>query len=453
MTHSVFIFRRDLRITDNTGLNKCSDDSDYVIPVFILTPEQIVNNKYKSSNSIQFMMESIKELGENIDTSGGNLTILFGDIISELELLRKKIKFGAIYVNEDYTPYSVARDNLIEKWCVNKGIFFSSSSDILLIDDINSVKAQNGNYYKVYTQFYKNAVNGKVKPISKNKVVNFTKSYGLSFSKVSTEMLENNFFEINPYISQKGGRKEGLNKLKHISEKPRDDLSSETTGMSAHNKFGTISIREFYYAIKKNLKGAAAIELTKQLYWRDFYYYVCHHYPDMFKHINIKSTHNITWSDNKKWLNAWKNGMTGFPVVDAAMRQLNETGFMHNRGRLIVGMFLVKDLLINWSEGEKYFGQKLVDVDRCQNLGNWNWVSSFGMDSTPFLRIFNPWTQAEKFDKDCKYIKKWIPELKNVPNKQIFKWYDADYPDIDYPKPIIDHDVQRLKFRQMYMKK
>ncbi len=151
---------------------------------------------------------------------------------------------------------------------------------------------------------------------------------------------------------------------------------------------------------------------------------------------------------------AWKKGQTGFPFVDAAMNQINQTGFMHNRARLVVSQFLVKDLLIDWKYGERYFSTKLVDIDRAQNVGNWNWSASYGLDNTSFLRIFNPWTQSKEYDPECVYIKRWLPQLKDVPNDHIHKWnvYYDKYPDINYYKPIVDHSKQRLKFIKLYKK-
>ena len=264
------------------------------------------------------------------------------------------------------------------------------------------------------------------------------------------------YYNINKKNNVNGGRKEALKILKNINsfsnyEKTRDVLSKNTTHLSAYLKFGCISIREVYHVVKN--KFGINDDIIKQLLWRDFYYHVGNEYTIWGK--SMKEKYNkIKWLYNKKHFNKWKNAMTGFPIVDAAMRQLNETGFMHNRGRLIVASFLIKNLQIDWLWGEKYFATQLIDYDPLVNNGNWQWVAGTGTDSQPYFRIFNPWSQSEKHDKDCIYIKKWIPELKNVDNKDIHKWYKTykNYPNIKYPTPIIDYKKSREKTIDMYQK-
>lgn len=194
-------------------------------------------------------------------------------------------------------------------------------------------------------------------------------------------------------------------------------------------------------------------ELIKQLYWRDFYYNVGWAFPRVFgRYGNLKEKYDkIKWGNNRSWYNKWKEGKTGFPIVDACMNEINETGFMHNRGRLIVASFLIKILLVDWKLGELYFSNKLEDSDVCVNNGNWGWSSGSGADSQPYFRIFNPWTQGERFDPQCKYIKKWVPELEDVPNEHIHRWDEFwDEHDVDYPKPMVDYKKQREKAIKMY---
>jgi len=260
----------------------------------------------------------------------------------------------------------------------------------------------------------------------------------------------------NDRLAVHGGRSIGLAIIDHIAKykhyaEDKNFPSVPTTMLSAHNKFGTVSIREVYYAFRKEKTG----ELCKNLYWRDFYYYVSIYFNQFYKYEHMVKTirsNSPPWPNNRSFFNAWKKGMTGFPLVDAGMTELNATGFMHNRARLVVSEFLSKDLLIDWKYGEKYFSTKLVDIDRAQNLGNWNWSSSYGLDSTPFLRIFNPWSQSKKYDPECLYIKKWLPELKDVENNHIHQWYKYwdTYRDIGYPQPIVDHNDQRKKFKKFY---
>jgi deoxyribodipyrimidine photo-lyase len=259
----------------------------------------------------------------------------------------------------------------------------------------------------------------------------------------------------NKNIALHGGRKEGLKILKHITdfeeyEKIRDIPAYNTTLLSAHLKFGTLSPRETYHHMQ-SLGRKAHTGLIRQLYWRDFWYHIAYFYPHVFGNAFHEKYNNLTWKQDEKGFKAWCNGTTGFPIVDAGMRQLNETGFMHNRVRMIVASFLIKDLHIHWLRGEQYFAQKLVDYDPCVNNGNWQWVASTGCDPQPYFRIFNPWLQQRKYDPACTYIKRWIPELKDVSTNAIHAWYkDKNRIESSYPAPILDHDVERGKTLAMY---
>lgn len=220
--------------------------------------------------------------------------------------------------------------------------------------------------------------------------------------------------------------------------------------LSAHNKFGTCSIREVYYAIADTFSKEHT--LIRELYWRDFFTHVAWNFPYVFGESFHKKFDKLKWSTNAKAFKAWCDGKTGFPVVDAAMRQLNSTGYMHNRARLIVSSFLTKDLHIDWRLGEKYFAQKLVDYDPAVNNGNWQWSASTGCDAQPYFRIFNPWLQQKKFDPICAYIKEWVPELKSVDTKIIHNWFDQAKQINGYPLPIVDHSVE-AKIALSYYKK
>lgn len=454
---SLFIFRRDLRLIDNTGLNKALSESKKVIPLFILTPYQISErNKFKSSNAIQFMMESLIDLDNQIRKINPlfNLLIRYGDEIDVLTKIKKEIEYQAIYVNEDYTPYSITRDKKIKKFCISNNIKFDSSTDVLLLDT-NEITAANGNYYKIFTQFYNKAIKIKIRKPNMPNYTNFkpipTSLKKFTVKKLNQFILNKKHYEINPNIAIEGGRTNGLKIINNIHKFNRysiirNDMSEQTTMLSPHNKFGTVSIREVYKSMKK------IPDLSKQLYWRDFYYYVSVHFDGFYEYRHINHpTLQLKWTHNSDHLNLWKEGKTGFPIVDSAMVQLNTTGFMHNRGRMIVASFLVKDLLIDWKYGERYFSQKLIDIDRAQNTGNWNWSSSMGLDAISFLRIFNPWTQSKEYDPDAKYIKKWLPKLSNIPSKELHNWYKYHNKySLKYPQPIVDHSIQRIKFINLY---
>ena len=226
----------------------------------------------------------------------------------------------------------------------------------------------------------------------------------------------------------------------------RNKLPLETTQLSAYIKYGCVSVREVANAFK------TIDSLYRQLIWREFYAHILNDYPYTLYGPLKEKYQNIKWSTSKPHLNSWKEGKTGYPIVDAAMTQLNTTGYMHNRGRLITACFLIKTLLINWQEGEKYFATKLTDYDPASNNGNWQWVASTGADSQPYFRIFNPWTQSKDYDPECIYIKKWLPQLETVNNKHIHKWDEhyKSYENVKYCKPIVDYKEQREKAIEMY---
>jgi deoxyribodipyrimidine photo-lyase len=221
----------------------------------------------------------------------------------------------------------------------------------------------------------------------------------------------------------------------YLSQRDFPALAS-TTGLSAYLKFGCCSVREAYYAVIQALGGEHP--LIRQLYWRDFFTHIAFHFPHVFGHAFHQQYDNIAWKNNLDDFQAWANGLTGFPIVDAGMRELNQTGFMHNRVRMVVASFLVKDLHISWRWGERYFAQHLIDYDPCVNNGNWQWAASTGCDAQPYFRIFNPWLQQQKFDADCVYIKQWIPELRPFQPNTIHRWHKNPQPS-DYPLPRLDH--------------
>nr|WP_280954397.1 deoxyribodipyrimidine photo-lyase [Methanohalophilus levihalophilus] len=252
----------------------------------------------------------------------------------------------------------------------------------------------------------------------------------------------------NENLYSKGGRENGLEILDNPKrfENYQDERDypalDATTGLSAHNKFGTVSIREVYHCLADEF--GKNHPLITQLYWRDFFTHLAYNNPHVFGHSFRKKYDSLKWIDDKDSFRKWCEGKTGFPIVDAGMRQLNTTGYMHNRVRMIAASFLVKDLHIDWRWGERYFAQHLVDYDPCVNNGNWQWAASTGADSQPYFRIFNPWLQQTKFDKDCEYIKTWVPELADVDPKRIHRLgHDEKHRIPDYPAPIVDHSRER----------
>jgi deoxyribodipyrimidine photo-lyase len=223
-------------------------------------------------------------------------------------------------------------------------------------------------------------------------------------------------------------------------KKTHNNLATPTTLLSPYIKFGCISVREAYEKF--------STPIVRQLFWRDFYAHILYAFPKL-GHPVVEKYEKLAWNNNQSHFNAWKNGKTGFPIVDACMRQLNISGYMHNRGRLIVASFLVKTLLIDWRWGEKYFAQNLVDYDVASNMHNWLWIAGGGADSQEYFRIFNPWEQSKKNDPDCVYIKKWIPEVADVENRKLHNWF-KDYDENIYIKPIVDYSVQKKKVLDAY---
>lgn len=451
--NGLFIFRRDLRIIDNNGLNLINSQCKNVYTIFIFTPEQVTNkNKYKSDNAVQFMIESLKDLSKVIAKNGGRLYTFFGSNESVITECIKNWEIDIVCYNIDYSPYARERDTEIIKLCEKMEINVTYSYDYYLLEP-NIVLNGSGETYQKFTPFYETALKKNIAEPSKARKMHFATSTKKSEYSITLDNAFNNFVsDANPDILVNGGREEAIKVLKNALktqtnyEKTHNDLTNPTSQLSAYLKFGNVSIREVYKAFKGNK------DLIRQLFWRDFYANILLAFPRVLGHTLKPNYSKIAWNNNINWFKAWCKGETGFPIVDAGMRQLNATGYMHNRARLIVASFLIKTLLISWEKGEQYFASKLTDYDVASNNGNWQWVASTGADSQPFFRIFNPFLQAENYDKDCEYVKTWVPELKDVPIKSIFNWNTeyTNYKDINYPKPICDYKEQKEKALAMY---
>lgn len=442
---SLFIFRRDFRIKDNIGLKECYKKSSIVYPIFIFTPEQIKKNDYKSDNAVQFMIESLKDLDKELNNK---LNLFYGNYLDIIKQLKKDLNINSVFTNTDYSPYAIKRDEEIEKLCEKEKLTFIKKDDILLF------KPGTLKQYKVFTPYYNYVLNKKIsKPKGKIKLEKIKKINSIN-NQITFEETKK-YYKYNDKINVKGGRKEGMKIYKNIKKFEeykitRDIMTKKTTELSGYLKFGCLSIREVSNKIIKKL--GLKHPLYRQIIWREFHYQLEYYNKERFGKNMIEKWDKIKWSNNKKNLELWKRGETGYPIVDASMRQMNETGYMHNRGRMIVASFLSKTLGIDWREGEKYFAQKLLDYDVYVNNSNWQNVVSTSFGASPYFRIFNPWTQSKKFDKDCNYIKKWIYELKNVSNKDIHNWDISykKYPFSKYPKPIINYKESREEILNMY---
>lgn len=450
---SIFVFRRDLRLQDNLALLEAAQRSKIVYPFFFLDPRQVAPHPYRSESGLQFMLASLHELAEELRSLHSALHLVHGNPEEELPRIAPQNKIQAIFCSSDYTPFSIKRDQQIRERLKSHSIDFFATPNILLHEP-GQIKNLSGKPYTVYTYFAKASALKSIAKPSSTIPANFGRLDGITNMQPS-EAVDRYLGGSNKNLRVKGGRKEALNMLSKMSnfkdyDKERNfPAMSATTYLSAHNKFGTVSIREVYSAIVSEFGPQHT--LCKELYWRDFFTHIGKHFPHVFKGAFHQKYDRLAWDDNEDFLFAWQEGQTGFPIVDAGMRELNTTGYMHNRVRMIVASFITKDLLLDWHHGERYFAKKLVDYDPAVNNGNWQWAASTGCDAQPYFRIFNPWLQAEKFDKEAEYIKRWVPELEPLSAKEVHKLYKSQSKrPKNYPAPIVDHDEQRVKARRMF---
>ena len=449
--NTLFIFRRDLRISDNRALREASLAADNLYLCFIFDPRQIDEHPYRSQNGAQFLIESLEELDSSVN---GRLNILYGIAEEVVGELIKSNGINSIVVSADYTPFSLKRDKKIKDVAENHGASFVSVGDGFL-NEPGTVLKDSKEPYTVFTPFWKKAkINLISRPVEEctSNFHHIKSTYLKSIGELRKKYLQKQ----NKDILVSGGRKNGLRLLTEL-EKLRDYKSIRdipailgTSAMSAHMKFGTISVREFYWKVA-DLFGLDH-DLIRQLYWRDFFSHISYHYPHVYSGAFHKKYDSIQWDNDLEMFELWCDGNTGFPIVDAGMRQLNATGFMHNRVRMITASFLVKDLHIDWRWGERYFAQKLTDYDPAVNNGSWQWVASTGCDAQPYFRIFNPWLQQAKFDPDAKFIKSWIPELVDLNPKEIHKLHEELRTFEKYPKPLVDHAHEKKVAEERYSK-
>lgn len=489
-TFGIHIFTRDLRVYDNLSINYCVENSDCLLPIFIFTPEQLEKNKFFSHNSFAFLLETLNDL--NTKQLHNNLNLFYGNydkILNELcniIINRFSSHYNKILItcSQDYTPFSKRRSKIIESTIKSinhqlQSSFSSTKNNIMInyveIEDytlfpLNTIQTQSNTVYSVFTPFYNKCL-AKITNITKP--TKFKKRFDICNPSFVKKQMNHSITTLG-FISKKyidssklspkreifGGRENGSKMIQQSKIRnfisygtDRDNLNYETTKLSAYIKYGCISIREVFYNMINALNNKNH-PLIRQLLWREFYAHLYNDSSHLLKGKNLKSKYDsVKWIGKNALFNKWKNGETGFPIVDACIRQLNETGYLHNRGRLICAEFLVKILLVDWKKGEKYFAQTLVDYDPVSNNGGWTWVASTGADSQPYFRIMNPWTQGEKHDVDAEYIKKWIPNLSNVEPKIIHNWYmyynKPSYKHI-YHSPIVDYKAQREKSLEFY---
>jgi deoxyribodipyrimidine photo-lyase len=457
---NLFIYHVDIRSFDNTTLIKQIKNEKSSTPIIIFTPDEYdkTKNKYYSNSLNQFMVETINEYNKLNDNK---IYCFMGDVISVLKNIHSEIKINSIGYNFEYTEEFKKLDNNIKKFSKESNIKIYSEEDMLLFNilDKETLNSNNNKVYLVFTPYYNNIINNlHVRKIDKFSKFNFIKFDKLKNLKYSFDDLDSLYID-NPKINVHGGRIAALNILNNLKqfdkyEESRNTLNYRTTMLSAYTNLNIISIREVYHKIV-SIFGVNH-GLIRELIFREFYCSMIYHFPNVLHKNFYPKYDNIKWVNNTKYFNAWKKSKTGYPCVDAAIRQLIITNYMHNRMRMLTASFLIKNLQIDWRKGEQFFAQNLVDYNQYSNWGGWTGIADCAPSSQSYFRVFSPEAHSRKYDKECIYIKQWLPELKDVPNEDIHSWeinYDK-YLDkgIKYYPPIVDFKKTRDEFIKFYKK-
>ena len=403
---SIFWFRRDLRIEDNCAMYNALKSQYPIIPLFIFD-EEILSELPKNDARVNFIYETLVNLQKKLEETAASLLVKIGSTEGIWQTILKEFNVKQVFLNKDYEPYAIKRDLVIAKLCLHNNVIFSAFKDQVIFEE-GEVLKDDGTPYTVYTPY-------------KNK---WLKKYNEEIKQLfPSEELTDNFLKCKfsfPTLKEVGFTKSNI-KVQPINSKSiknyvlhRDIPSKETSNLSVHLRFGLVSVRKLVaYTIKIDAT------FTSELIWREFFMQILFHFPKVVNE-NFKSKYNyIPWRNNEEEFKLWCEGKTGYPIVDAGMRQLNKTGYMHNRVRMITASFLCKHLLIDWRWGEAYFAEKLLDFELSSNNGNWQWVAGTGCDSAPYFRVFNPLTQQQKFDPNYIYIHNWVPEFKSSPILEI----------------------------------
>tara|TARA_R110002049_G_scaffold68949_10_gene178673 strand:- start:2663 stop:3964 length:1302 start_codon:yes stop_codon:yes gene_type:complete len=425
---NVFWFRRDLRIDDNVGFYKALNGKYPVLPIFIFDSE-ILDELPKNDARVTFIFEQLQKLRKLLQKEGSSIAILFGKPIEVFKTLLSDYNIQNVITNRDYEPYAKERDSNVAKVLSEENIKFHTFKDHVIFEKDEVVKAD-GDPYLVYTPYMKvwkekfGEIDNKIYYTSQDlgnlyqntRLPNLTLD-DIGFEKSSIEVPD---YEVTPTTIQE---------YEALRNYPAKDATSR---LGPHLRFGTVSIRKL---IKKAISEKNET-FWQELIWREFFIQILYHFPETVSNAFKSKYDRIEWRNNKDEFEKWKEGETGYPLVDAGMRQINATGYMHNRVRMVVASFLCKHLLIDWRWGEAYFAEKLLDYEQASNVGNWQWAAGSGVDAAPYFRIFNPTTQIEKYDKDKKYIKTWVKE----------------YGTSEYPEKIVDHKEARERCLKEYKK-
>lgn len=416
---ALFWHRRDLRVSDNTGLYHALGSGLMVLPVFIFDTAILDKLENEEDARVHFIYQNLLNLKNEYEKHKGSLLIKIGKPEEVLLKLVNDYNVQAVYTNNDYEPYAEERDKKVNDMLRSKGIVFRSFKDHVIFEKDEVLKAD-GKPYTVFTPYMRRwkerlEQDGLSNFPSQSRMNSLITSEALTFPSI-----EEIGFRSTPTIFPKAHT--DLELIRNYDKMRNFPAAIGTTRLGVHLRFGTISIREMVSIAVKNSEV-----WLNELIWREFFQMILFHFPYTVKKAFKPAYDQIEWLNNEKHFEAWRQGMTGFSIVDAGMRELAETGFMHNRVRMIAGSFLVKDLLIDWRWGEAWFAEKLLDYEQASNVGNWQWVAGSGCDAAPYFRVFNPILQARKFDPASEYIRRWIPEI-GTPA---------------YQTPIVDHAVAK----------
>jgi deoxyribodipyrimidine photo-lyase len=438
-------FRCDLRLSDNTALHAAITESDAVIPIFIFDPA-ILKAPETGAPQVAFMLQTLASLEKNIAAAGGRLIFRHGEVLSEMKAVMRETGAHALYYNRDYEPQARQRDADVEKLARSLAMEVHSFKDGVIHEPHEVLKADGKPYgvFTAYSRVWRSQSKPPVLPAVKfRRPASLKDPQGVPLPSL-TELGFATTIDLPP-----AGERAARDRLAQFTSQTvlrygvaRDFPARDgTSRLSPHVRMGAISPRTVLVAAEKAARehpGARkeADTFVNELIWRDFYRQILWHYPHVADSCFKPQYNDLRWENDPRLFAAWCEGRTGYPIVDAGMRQLNTTGWMHNRVRMIVAMFLTKDLLISWQWGERYFMQRLLDADLASNNGGWQWSASTGTDAQPYFRIFNPTSQAEKFDPEGNYIRRHVPEVDTLA----------------YPAPVVDHARQRIKALELFKK-
>ncbi|WP_414845175.1 cryptochrome/photolyase family protein [Chryseobacterium sp. IT-36CA2] len=425
-TITLFWFRRDLRLEDNVGFHHALQSDAPVIPIFIFDTDILGKLEDKEDRRVDYIHQALTDINISLKKYHSKVNTYYGKPIEIFKKLSEEYTIEGVFCNRDYEPQAIERDKEIYYFFTEKNIPFKAYKDQVIFDKDQIIK-KDGSPYTVYTPFAKKWRELLTPEHYQSVELNVKNLFPQKYSEILT------LKEIGFKKTEFDFKKQVLNAVIIDNYDQFRDYPSlqHTTQLGIALRFGTISIRKCVdFALKHN-----AVWLS-ELIWREFFMQILYHFPQVVHQSFKRQYDNIHWRNNEKEFKHWCEGTTGYPIVDAGMRELNQTGFMHNRVRMIVASFLCKHLLIDWRWGEAYFALKLNDYDLSANNGNWQWAAGSGCDAAPYFRVFNPTAQMEKFDKDLQYIKKWLPE-----------WNTSAY-----PSPMVEHTFARERALSEYKK-